>query len=98
MDASAAGAPRGAEGQGCRLPTQLYEGLVYIVSLLYQTMHVLQIRDSGNLVEVRRIGAFCREDDELFLHSHVQVSANGGTTALLDFTLPYVFFFLGKHL
>ncbi|GJN31832.1 hypothetical protein PR202_gb20280 [Eleusine coracana subsp. coracana] len=51
----------------------LYEDLLCIVSLRYQTIHILQIRDSGNLVEVRKIGAFCREDDELFLHSHVQV-------------------------
>ncbi|PVH38729.1 hypothetical protein PAHAL_5G335800 [Panicum hallii] len=51
----------------------LYEDLLCIVSLRYQTIHILQIRDSGNLVEVRRIGAFCREDDELFLHSHVQM-------------------------
>ncbi|EMS60343.1 hypothetical protein TRIUR3_27433 [Triticum urartu] len=51
----------------------LYEDLVCIVSLRYQTIHVLQIRDSGSLVEVRRIGAFCREDDELFLYSHGQL-------------------------
>jgi hypothetical protein len=51
----------------------LYEDLLCIVSLRYQTIHVLQIRDSGNLVEVRKIGAFCQEDDELFLHSHGQV-------------------------
>ncbi|KQK04397.1 hypothetical protein BRADI_2g13320v3 [Brachypodium distachyon] len=52
----------------------LYEDLVCIVSLRYQTIHVLQIRDSGNLVEVRRIGAFCQEDDELYLHSHGQAA------------------------
>ncbi|XP_008654604.1 light-mediated development protein DET1 isoform X2 [Zea mays] len=50
----------------------MYEDLLCIVSLRYQTIHILQIRDSGNLVEVRNIGAFCREDDELFLHSHIQ--------------------------
>uniref|UniRef100_A0A0E0C2B0 Light-mediated development protein DET1 n=1 Tax=Oryza meridionalis TaxID=40149 RepID=A0A0E0C2B0_9ORYZ len=32
------------------------------------------IRDSGNLVEVRKIGTFCQEDDELFLHSHGQAA------------------------
>lgn len=48
----------------------LYDDLLCIVSLRYQTIHILQIRDSGNLVEVRKIGAFCQEDDELFLHSH----------------------------
>lgn len=51
----------------------LYDDLLCIVSLRYQTIHILQIRDSGNLVEVRKIGAFCQEDDELFLQSHAQV-------------------------
>ncbi|KAF0920846.1 hypothetical protein E2562_037385 [Oryza meyeriana var. granulata] len=51
------------------LGAYLYEDLLCIVSLRYQTIHILQIRDSGNLVEVRKIGAFCQEDDELFLYS-----------------------------
>ncbi|KAJ4953224.1 hypothetical protein NE237_030056 [Protea cynaroides] len=50
----------------------LYDDLLAIVSLRYQTVHILQIRDSGNFVDVRGIGAFCREDDELFLNSHAQ--------------------------
>ncbi|XP_044509672.1 light-mediated development protein DET1 isoform X2 [Mangifera indica] len=50
----------------------LYDDLLAIVSLRYQTIHVLQIRDSGNLVDVREIGSFCREDDELFLNSNSQ--------------------------
>ncbi|KAK8471797.1 hypothetical protein PHAVU_002G035400 [Phaseolus vulgaris] len=50
----------------------LYDDLLAIVSLRYQTIHVLQIRDSGNLVYVRAIGEFCREDDELFLSSNAQ--------------------------
>jgi de-etiolated-1 len=52
----------------------LYDDLLAIVSLRYQTIHILQIRDSGNLVDVRAIGTFCREDDELFLNSSAQVS------------------------
>lgn len=52
----------------------LYDDLLAIVSLRYQTIHILQIRDSGNLVDVRAIGTFCREDDELFLNSSTQVS------------------------
>ncbi|KAF7837373.1 light-mediated development protein DET1 isoform X1 [Senna tora] len=52
----------------------LYDDLLAIVSLRYQTIHIIQIRDSGNLVDVRAIGAFCREDDELFLNSSSQVS------------------------
>ncbi|XP_027068258.1 light-mediated development protein DET1-like [Coffea arabica] len=54
----------------------LYDDLLAIVSLRYQRIHILQIRDSGNLVDVRTIGEFCREDDELFLYSSVQSMAN----------------------
>ncbi|XP_052175056.1 light-mediated development protein DET1 isoform X3 [Diospyros lotus] len=50
----------------------LYDDLLAIVSLRYQTIHILQIRDSGNLVDVRAIGEYCREDDELFLNSNYQ--------------------------
>lgn len=52
----------------------LYDDLLCILSLRYQTIHIMQIRDSGNLVLVRIIGPFCREDDELYLNSHVPVS------------------------
>lgn len=52
----------------------LYDDLLAIVSLRFQTIHVLQIRESGNLVDVRAIGLFCREDDELFLNSNAQAS------------------------
>lgn len=53
----------------------LYDDLLAIVSLRYQKIHILQIRDSGNLVDVRAIGEFCREDDELFLNSNSQCMA-----------------------
>ncbi|KAB5530266.1 hypothetical protein DKX38_020347 [Salix brachista] len=49
----------------------LYDDLLAVVSLRYQTIYILQIRESGNLVDVRAIGAFCREDDELFLNSNM---------------------------
>ncbi|MBA0601590.1 hypothetical protein Gorai_004763 [Gossypium raimondii] len=49
----------------------LYDDLLAVVSLRYQTIHILQIRDSGNLVDVRAIGAYCREDDELFINSNL---------------------------
>lgn len=52
----------------------LYDDLLAVVSLRYQTIHILQIRESGNLVDVRALGEFCREDDELFLLSSAQVS------------------------
>eukprot|EP00262_Sarcandra_glabra_P018669 TRINITY_DN6786_c0_g1_i1.p1 TRINITY_DN6786_c0_g1~~TRINITY_DN6786_c0_g1_i1.p1 ORF type:complete len:526 (+),score=63.60 TRINITY_DN6786_c0_g1_i1:181-1758(+) len=50
----------------------LYDDLLSIMSLRFQTIHILQIRDTGDLVNVRAIGAFCGEDDELFLNSHAQ--------------------------
>ncbi|KAI5568146.1 hypothetical protein POPTR_013G161700v4 [Populus trichocarpa] len=53
----------------------LYDDLLAVVSLRYQTIYILQIRESGNLVDVRAIGAFCREDDELFLNSNSQCMA-----------------------
>ncbi|KAG4954508.1 hypothetical protein JHK87_040102 [Glycine soja] len=55
----------------------LYDDLLAIVSLRYQTIHILQIRDSRNLVDVRAIGEFCREDDELFLNSNAQLQLPG---------------------
>ncbi|KAL6884517.1 hypothetical protein ACP4OV_010453 [Aristida adscensionis] len=70
----------------------LYEDLLCIVSLRYQTIHILQIRDSGNLVEVRRIGSFCREDDELFLHSHAQTDRGGSfLPGIKQRLLSYIF-------
>ncbi|KAI5659064.1 hypothetical protein M9H77_27857 [Catharanthus roseus] len=54
----------------------LYDDLLAIVSLRYQRIHILQIRDSGNLVDVRTVGEFCREDDELFLNSSAQSLVN----------------------
>ncbi|KAK6921516.1 De-etiolated protein 1, Det1 [Dillenia turbinata] len=60
----------------------LYDDLLAIVSLRYQVIHILQVRDSGNLVDVRSIGAFCREDDELFLNSNSQ--ACGGIVFILS--------------
>lgn len=54
----------------------LYDDLLAIVSLRYQKIHILQIRDSGTLVDVRAIGEFCQEDDELFLNSSSQCTAN----------------------
>ncbi|XP_039057197.1 light-mediated development protein DET1-like [Hibiscus syriacus] len=59
----------------------LYDDLLAVVSLRYQTIHIVQIRDSGNLVDVRAIGAYCREDDELFINSSSQLSGNRGDLA-----------------
>uniref|UniRef100_A0A1D1XKS6 Light-mediated development protein DET1 n=3 Tax=Anthurium amnicola TaxID=1678845 RepID=A0A1D1XKS6_9ARAE len=54
----------------------LYDDLLCIMSLRYQAIHILQVRELGSLVDVRTIGTFCREDDELFLSSHSQGAVN----------------------
>ncbi|KAI3715251.1 hypothetical protein L6452_22224 [Arctium lappa] len=59
----------------------LYEDLLAIVSLRYQRIHILQIRDSGSLVDVRAIGEYCLEDDELFLNSSAQGLSNADRSA-----------------
>ncbi|CAN1241776.1 Light-mediated development protein DET1 [Linum perenne] len=51
----------------------LYDDLLAIVSIRYQRIQILQIRESGHLVDVRAIGTFCHEDDELFLNSSTKV-------------------------
>ncbi|CAH9102348.1 unnamed protein product [Cuscuta europaea] len=57
----------------------LYDNMLAILSLRYQRIHILQIRDSGDLVDVRCIGEFCHEDDELFINSsQVIVNHSGG--------------------
>ena len=53
----------------------LYDDFLSIVSLRFQRIHFLQIRDSGNLVDVRIIREFCREYVELFLYFSVLASA-----------------------
>ncbi|KAJ4706363.1 Light-mediated development protein DET1 [Melia azedarach] len=60
----------------------LYDDLLAIVSLRYQTIHILQVGDSGKLVDVRAIGSFCREDDELFLISNSQWTETSDSSRL----------------
>ncbi|BBN18247.1 de-etiolated-1 [Marchantia polymorpha subsp. ruderalis] len=50
----------------------LYDDLLAILSIRYQSIRILQIRETGRFVDVRTIGAFCREDDELVLNSQAQ--------------------------
>ncbi|KAL9453180.1 hypothetical protein AB3S75_008891 [Citrus x aurantiifolia] len=50
-----------------------------------KTIHILQVRDLGNLVDVRTIGSFCREDDELFLISNSQSLATSERSRLNPF-------------
>ena len=51
----------------------MYDDLISILSVRNQAIHILQVRKTGIFVDVRTIGPFCREDDELTLNSHVQV-------------------------
>lgn len=70
----------------------LHEDLLCIMSLRYQAIHIVQIRDSGNLVNVRMIGKFCCEDDELFLSSHTQVTETQTfLTGIKQRLLSYIF-------
>lgn len=54
----------------------LYDDLLSIMSIRYQRIHILQIREAGTFVDVRVIGTYCREDDELILNSLPQKSSN----------------------
>ncbi|MCO5571024.1 hypothetical protein L7F22_024755 [Adiantum nelumboides] len=50
----------------------MYDDFISILSVRYQAVHILQVRKAGMFVDVRTIGPFCREDDELILSSHAQ--------------------------
>ncbi|KAL3533160.1 hypothetical protein ACH5RR_006681 [Cinchona calisaya] len=68
----------------------LYDDLLAIVSLRYQRIHILQVRESGNLVDVQTIGEFCHEDDELFLYSNVQSMMNPDKSKLHEGPVNHV--------
>lgn len=53
----------------------MYDDLVSVLSVRYQAIHILQVREAGMFVDVRTIGPFCREDDEFVLNSHSQVES-----------------------
>lgn len=46
----------------------LYKDMLAVLSVQHQTIHIFQILD-GMLVEVRKIGRFCHEDDDYLLNS-----------------------------
>lgn len=52
----------------------LHDDLLAILSVRFQRIHILQIRDGGLFLDIRTIGEFCREDDELLLNSLSQVN------------------------
>ncbi|XP_048584227.1 DET1 homolog isoform X2 [Nematostella vectensis] len=45
----------------------LYRDLLAILSVQQQTIHIFQVTKDGKFIEVRSIGRFCHEDDELVL-------------------------------
>ena len=47
----------------------LYKDILAILSVQQQTIHILQVLPDGKFVEIRRLGRFCYEDDQLVLSS-----------------------------
>ncbi|XP_055937757.1 DET1 homolog [Argiope bruennichi] len=47
----------------------LYHDFLCVLSVQHQTIHVFQVKDNGTFINVRNIGRFCYEDDELYLSS-----------------------------
>ncbi|KAJ7564160.1 hypothetical protein O6H91_02G005500 [Diphasiastrum complanatum] len=50
----------------------MYDDLLAILSIRYQSIRILQVRETGMFVDVHTIGTFCREDDELIINSQAQ--------------------------
>ncbi|CAK9194779.1 unnamed protein product [Sphagnum troendelagicum] len=50
----------------------LHDDLLAVLSVRFQCIHILQVRDGGLFLDVRTIGNFCCEDDELLLNSQSQ--------------------------
>ncbi|KAG0565437.1 hypothetical protein KC19_8G190500 [Ceratodon purpureus] len=53
----------------------LHEDLLAVLSIRFQRIHILQVREGGLFLDVRTIGDFCREDDELLLNSQAQAES-----------------------
>ncbi|XP_073385052.1 light-mediated development protein DET1 isoform X3 [Physcomitrium patens] len=53
----------------------LHEDLLAVLSIRFQCIHILQVREGGLFLDVRSIGDFCRDDDELLLNSQAQAEA-----------------------
>lgn len=53
----------------------LHDDLLAVLSIRFQRIHILQVRDGGLFLDVRTIGDFCRDDDELILNSQAQAEA-----------------------
>lgn len=46
----------------------LYRDILSVLSVQQQTIHIFQVSSEGTFLDVRSIGRFCYEDDELFYH------------------------------
>ncbi|CAM1311227.1 DET1 (predicted) [Pycnogonum litorale] len=53
----------------------LYKDTLAVLSVQHQTIHIFQVTSNGHFIDVRTIGRFCHEDDELML-SAIQNSNN----------------------
>lgn len=49
----------------------LYRDTLAVLSVQQQTIHIFQVNPSGSFIDVRSIGRFCYEDDELIFHMGV---------------------------
>ena len=47
----------------------LYRSLLAILSVQHQTIHIFQVTPDGHFVDVRTVGRFCHEDDQMVFES-----------------------------
>ncbi len=47
----------------------LYRDLLAVLSVQHQTIHIFQVTKEGLFVDVRTVGRFCHDDDQLFFES-----------------------------
>jgi de-etiolated-1 len=59
----------------------IHAGLLSVLSIRNQTIHMLQITSAGELVDVRKVGQHCLEDDELELSLAEMTTLNPTPTA-----------------
>jgi de-etiolated-1 len=56
----------------------LYRDLLAILSVQQQTVHIFQVTKEGKFIDVRSIGRFCQEDDELILTASLSAETENG--------------------
>ena len=55
----------------------LYRDTLAVLSVQQQTIHIFQVTSDGSFIDVRTIGRFCYEDDQLVLAMAGQYAASG---------------------